>query len=190
MKVTIRVGVFDWTEFPSDKGFYPPDLPAEWRFGFFSNEFEAACIDLSRVDVEADEFLAWVDDMPDSFKLCFLANQVSELELLRTLDTQSDVQIDSVLTGSDNDVFLQQLSFSRLPCFKIGSIWSPEHVAMSSGMAWMPARQTTRDYRNWVDQWLESYSGSDEELILWLPGTETTYAELTNIKTLVELMGY
>ena len=59
----------DWAHPAWVGGFYPEDLPEEWRLGYFANEFSAVVVPhASWIDAEPDLLQSWVDDVSDSFR--------------------------------------------------------------------------------------------------------------------------
>ncbi len=198
MNKTIRVGLYDWTEFPSISGFYPDDLPEEWKLSFFANEFSSVCISLCNTFNEA-LLLEWVEDLPEEFQLSFELNELSQLKALSTLLEQTAMEIDylivepseqqnwlknnayqSVLTRADMIDSSQILS--RL------SIWTPDNKIESSAIALLPDIDDKRIYRQWIELWLEN--NGQQELTLWIDGKTARYSTISDLRILVELMGY
>ena len=190
MKATIRPGIYDWLLFSNDETFYPPDLPSEWRLSFFSHEFDAACIDLTDFAPGLETLLEWVEDLPDLFQLSFLVNDAAALELLQGLTTQSDVSIHSILTQAKCSQFNDGLNSTGIRCVETDSLWSPGREDSNTGMALMPVQPNLKASRLWIEQWLQSVQNTESELTLWLPGAEYSDAVLSDIKTLIELMGH
>lgn len=190
MKATIRLGIYDWLLFSRGETFYPPDLPAEWRLSFFSNEFDAACIDLTDFALGLETLLEWVEGLPDQFQLSFLVNDAGALELLQGLTTQSDVSIHSILSHAKCEQLSNGLKKMSVRCIEMDSLWSPDRVDCSTGMALMPAQPNLKASRLWIELWMQSVQNTDTELTLWLPGADFSYSSLSEVKTLIELMGY
>lgn len=72
MNECIKVGVFDWADFPAEKGFYPDDLPAEWKLAYYSNEFDSACLSLPVLAENSNLLLESIEDLAESFELSLL----------------------------------------------------------------------------------------------------------------------
>jgi hypothetical protein len=64
----IDVAAYGWQGEQWD-GFYPEDIPAEWRLDFYANEFFALVVPYNAWSNEADEaLLAWQDQVSDDFR--------------------------------------------------------------------------------------------------------------------------
>jgi len=197
MQKNIKVGIFDWVQFPQENNFYPEDLPQDWRLSYFSNEFETACIDLASPSLHPDLLTEWVDELPDSFELCFVLSRLSHLEQLTELVDQVAVKINYLIVNSQqqnnafiNDVFesVQDWKYRPQQVISVLSLWTPETPLKPSNIALMPAVDDMRLYREWIELWLEE--NNQQELSLWLDGDSATYSTLGQLRTLVELMGY
>ena len=57
-----------------ERGFYPEDLPADWRLTYFANEFHAVLVPRERwVDASESLLRAWHEDVHEDFRF-FLAD--------------------------------------------------------------------------------------------------------------------
>lgn len=64
----IRVGARGWQHAAWENSFYPDDLPVNWRFSFYSNEFQTVLVPyayLTRYSTE--QWQEWVDDSGKDF---------------------------------------------------------------------------------------------------------------------------
>lgn len=67
-KLELRVGARGWEYSDWTGEFYPDDLPEDWRFSFYSNEFQSILVPyetLARYDVE--DWADWAEDTQKNF---------------------------------------------------------------------------------------------------------------------------
>jgi hypothetical protein len=203
MQRSISVGVYDWYGFAPKDGFYPDDLPRDWRFGYYSNEFNSACIDLSRTVVSLDELCEWTEDLPSSFELSFAIADNSHLELLRGwLESDhprlhalvlQDRAGNNLLQHQRIDSVLSTVQQAEVPRYVAASeIWRPEQPGSTQPFALLAADRDMRTWRSQVQHWANELdaAGRVESASLWLPGSETGYRQLVELRQMIELMGY
>ncbi|MEF3193121.1 MAG: hypothetical protein K6346_02725 [Halothiobacillaceae bacterium] len=66
----IALGGFDWRHAAWEGGFYPDDLPAEWRLTFYANEFDAlGLVAKAWLAPSLEELTGWVMDTREGFRL-------------------------------------------------------------------------------------------------------------------------
>lgn len=194
----IKVGVCNWLQFPSNNSFYPEDIPAEWKLSYFANEFEAACITLTD-DMDHGRLLEWMEDLPDTFHLSFEVADKTSLDVLAGLMQQNELPELSSLYASSRESYImlqkkmQQFSLTgdiiqHTAVISAETIWTPVNQVKSSPIALLPDIDDKKIYRHWIELW--SASSSQQELILWLDGQAARYSTLSDLRTLVELMGY
>lgn len=199
MNKSIKVGVYDWVKFPIKNNYYPDDLPEEWKLSYFSNDFETACINLSSLSLDLDLLTEWVEDLPDGFKLSFVLTQLSQLGFVTELVSQVALKIDYLIVDSqERDILLQNNSNKTVllapeiaaleQIISASSIWTPENNVESSGIALLPQIDNMRQYRRWIEIWL--LENDQQDLTLWLDGATAQYSTISELRTLVELMGY
>ncbi len=197
MNKSIRVGLFNWASFPLQNGFYPADLPAEWKLSFYANEFESACINLCEI-VAADQFFEWFEDLPEEFQLSFMIDP-SQLNMLTELVNQGGLKIHYLLVAPSEPDILSQNSANKTllsgaticdseRVVSLSTIWTPDNDSQSSAIALLPDSNDLRLYRQWIELWVEN--SSQQKLTLWLDGGTARYSTLSELRTLVELMGY
>lgn len=64
----IHVGARGWQFDDWDNDFYPDDLPADWRFSFYGNEFQTVLIPYDYLDrYPLDQWREWVGDTRKDF---------------------------------------------------------------------------------------------------------------------------
>lgn len=185
MNQSIQLGVYHWQLFADDASFYPEDLPEDWRLSFYANEFETACID---ADWILDNRAGWanlVEDLDDRFCLAIGIEHDQQWHRLHDV-TEIPDQVDMLIldvTGSNHVATDLQL-IHRSDC------WSPEQPS-ASRLAVLPSSATLKQYRQWIDQWMGIGTDAEQEVRwLWLDGTKTSYRQLAELRSLIELMGY
>lgn len=203
MQHRIKVGVYNWSEFSGKTGFYPEDLPWEWRLSYFSNEFETACMSLTANSLDSGGLFHWTEYLADSFDLSFALSQSAGLKLLTQVASQNNLKVTSlVMENRECDILLQLESWKSLlsasglyrpeQFLYRSALWSPDQVDKSSAFAVMPQQQNMNLYRHWIEQWLVANHafGSAMDMTLWVDGECANPATLSKLRTLVELMGY
>jgi len=66
----IALGCFDWRYPAWQGGFYPDDLPTEWRLTFYANEFDALGLEgAAWLQPSLDELESWVVDTREGFRI-------------------------------------------------------------------------------------------------------------------------
>lgn len=200
MQRAIRVGIFDWCEFAKTSGFYPEDLPDEWRLDFYSNEFHSACLALKCIAEQPQRLRDWSEDLDPGFELSIAVQTSLELQVLLELCAEDWLQLHFlILDGYPRDQLLHDeralLLLERTGMntteriIELSTAWMPGCSGqVHAPLALMPGGATIRQYRAWVEQWLQS--SSQEYLTLWFRGDSADYGTLADSRTLVELMGF
>ena len=203
MTHSISVGVFDWANFPRQQDFYPEDIPQEWKLAYYSNEFNSACLSLTGLESRIDEVMEWIEDLPEAFELSLYMDHSSQVPILQSLQQAQACtvntlvldthQCNNLLHNENLQAVLSCSSFESTACCEFDHIWRPDARAGDHlRIAIFPAADSMRQKREWIDQWLKD-SESDVAAgrkTLWLSGAETSYQQLSEMRTLVELMGY
>lgn len=66
----LLIGTRDWQNTPWEKNFYPENLPEDWRFCFYSNQFRTVLVPGAVWEtITSDEIETWVEDSDKEFKL-------------------------------------------------------------------------------------------------------------------------
>jgi hypothetical protein len=199
MAYTISVGVFDWVNFPRQQGFYPDDIPEEWKLAFYSNEFNSACLSLTALSSQVDLLSDWVSDLPDEFELSIYIEQSNHIPIIQTLLQNEDCHLTALIvdqSGSNNLLHKENLPSvlsTEILIYEFNEIWTPMNTAVqNSRFAMLPIAENIRQYREWIEQWLKGSEQDSpvEDKTLWLQGADTSYQQLSEIRTLTELMGY
>ncbi len=177
MQQNILVGVYDWRQFGLDDHFYPADLPADWRLGYFANEFETTCLLLDEADLTGLTSMDELEDLPDGFRLHFewvgetpgkalKSEQVQQLNHLKALHSARAPASPALFIHSND-------------------CWTPQQP-VASAFARLPGDADLKQYRRWIELW-SGLGGQPQRL--WLEGAQASAARLAEVRTLVELMG-
>ncbi len=199
MAYSISVGVFDWLNFPKQQGFYPDDIPEEWKLAFYSNEFNTACLSLPEADSQIELLSEWIDDLPEEFELGLYIEHSAQIPIIQTLMQNDDCSISSLIVdqSASNNLLhkdnLQAVLSADIEIYEFEDVWTPHNSSIRNArFAILPVAENIRQYREWIEQWLGSseLAPAVEHKILWLQGADTSYQQLTEMRTLIELMGY
>jgi hypothetical protein len=76
----LLIGTRDWQNTPWAEKFYPENLPDDWRFCFYSNQFRTVLVPGTVwKSVTNDDINTWIEDSDDEFKIiCELPVELSE----------------------------------------------------------------------------------------------------------------
>ena len=67
-KPELWIGARGWRHASWVEGFYPDDMPQEWRLAYYSNEFEAVLVPWDDLqDTQSEALQAWFDDTDENF---------------------------------------------------------------------------------------------------------------------------
>ena len=76
----LLIGARGWRHAGWRGGFYPDDLPAEWRLGFYANEFRTVLLP-PREWRAPGEAAAWVEEVDEGFRFLLESDGASAAEL-------------------------------------------------------------------------------------------------------------
>ncbi len=191
----IKVGVFDWDRFAIQGGFYPDDIPQEWRLAYYSNEFACACLSMTHHVQQIESLSLLLEDLPDGFEWSLYAQTQVHVSLIPQLLREGNVPrhlllTDELTTDPDIAAILQQCADAGVHTQSHSSL-----LRQPGGLqpcALLPDHGDLRQTRQWIEQWVQECDRgtAPSSLNLWLPGTNTTYQRLVEIKTLVEMLGF
>ncbi|MBE9561053.1 MAG: hypothetical protein IMF15_09710, partial [Proteobacteria bacterium] len=68
------------------------------------------------------------------------------------------------------------------------SIWTTDNSLESACIALLPEIKNNRLVKEWIELWLSN--NGQQNLTLWLDGKTAQYSSMSELRTLVELMGY
>ncbi len=76
------IGVWDWTTAELTDALYPPDLPEEWRVGFYSGVFRCVALpSMAWRSAGAAAWAEWRDEVPENFGFYLEQGEASVAEL-------------------------------------------------------------------------------------------------------------
>lgn len=76
------IGVWDWTTAELADALYPPDLPEEWRVGFYSGVFRCVALpSMAWRSAGAAAWAEWRDEVPENFGFYLEQGEASVAEL-------------------------------------------------------------------------------------------------------------
>ena len=68
MTEELMVGTFGW-DYPAWVGaYYPDDLPDDWRFGYYSNDFRSVLVPSDHFTGTGADISEWAEDCDESFR--------------------------------------------------------------------------------------------------------------------------
>lgn len=83
MTTSIEVAAYGWQGAAWD-GFYPDDMPADWRLDYYANEFFAVVVPLCEWSLADDEtVLAWLEQVSADFRFYWEVNGGDEAAAAR-----------------------------------------------------------------------------------------------------------
>ena len=197
--MSIKLGVYNWQGFASGGGYYPDDLPDDWKLSYFSNEFSSACVDLATEALDFDGLQQQVDGLSEDFELSLVFAGLAQLDqwlfYLQQLKFKPQALI--LPPTAFESLIRDESRLSRLRVSGIeparqlmaqNRLWTPEKPCAQCRIALFPAQDDMKQYRVWIERWV----GNRPELCetLWLQGETANYSQLTKLRTLLELLGY
>lgn len=65
----VYLGTRDWRHEPWVGGFYPEDMPEDWRFAFYATQFSCVWLEAAQWRGAApDEVRTWLEEAPEGFR--------------------------------------------------------------------------------------------------------------------------
>jgi hypothetical protein len=182
-------------------GFYPEDLPPEWRLSYFANAFPGVLIpweDWYRLDKPS--LNAWRDDVAGGFRFY--------LELAQSVDMQTRVDAADCLEGhfggfvvvSTREGQLADYADSQSPELNYCRLFTPgsttddvqQGLADKKQVAWLiPSSDlpTLKGQRIFLEQ-LAAQVAVEAEVLLFLEGHPPDLGKLGELRTLAQLLGF
>ncbi len=121
----LQLGLLGWGDGLQKSGFFPDDLPSEWRLTYLSNELDCVAVPLEGLhDLDPEMVEEWAEDTHDRFGFYLLLpgfnpRQEDQLHLFRNLLQQLEPlgeQLVGILVGADrteSDISLLQHMLQR-----------------------------------------------------------------------------
>jgi len=214
MNKTIFVGSRGVSHSAWCEGFYPDDLPLEWRLSYYSNEFSALLLLQDDIDsLSSEEVIEWLEDLDDGFSLLyelefdsFSALSSLPVELVRRLQgvvcTVTTAQLERLL---EQTVSLPAEMLLYLRCVEGAAsaeqveqltargwqlCWQPgwPHTAACAPILFLDGRLSLRELRVQVQQFLASDAIESDDLVLLLEGDSPSVEYLHQCQLLVDLL--
>ncbi len=161
----IDVAAYGWESEPW-QGFYPADLPEDWRLDYYSNEFRAVVIPAEVWREMTEEMVEeWADAVHDEFRLYF------EVTSEQKLSAEQSAAINSLGEQFGGWVCRSHSEAATLP-----SVWYEGEVE-------------PRQMREVIEQ-LHQELGSKSRGVIVVSSTNEPWDVASDMRLLVELMGY
>jgi hypothetical protein len=190
MQHEVRVGVFDWGRFGHSSGYYPEDLPAEWRLGFFANDFSCACLRLADFNQAPELLEGLLEDLPAEFDLSWFVDtqaKPSMIELAVSFDPFALI-LDPIATAAAP----KSVSSRVNPSAKIWRLTQEQLRKDATSVCGLsPRLENLRAQREWIEHWMKPWEDlAPTRRNLWLDAADTDPGHLSELRLLVEMMGY
>jgi hypothetical protein len=153
----IRVMARGWNhEAWVEQGFYPDDLPEDWRLPFYSNEFRAVLIPTEDWRSVTDEMLEeWLDEVPDEFQFFLeLADVFGDAAAVGAVAAQLGPHLGGFVccpqtVPEDLDAWLSQLK----PLYDLGPVGMllPPATRLDGAQGLNPCWRLAEDVSPWFE---------------------------------------
>ncbi|MBC8210934.1 MAG: hypothetical protein H8E21_07675 [Gammaproteobacteria bacterium] len=195
----IKLGVYNWQSFAPDAGYYPQDLPPDWKLSYYANEFASAAIDLASGRIGIQQLQQLVDGLAQEFELTLAFSGLAQLDQWLTPLHQQPIKLHSLMLPPSALAQLLRDQTRLKPLSTLGivhstqlitadALWSPDKPDQHCRIALLEAHSDLKQYRRWIEQWVGDHPERCETL--WLQGETANYSQLTKLRTLLELLGY
>lgn len=101
----LRVGAVGWDHAHWVETYYPHDLPAEWRLGFYANEFPAVLVPQQQWQEQWQDLADWAEDVPDEFRF-YLQGEVADTRQQSHIQQQLGGRFAGMVSAAQSDVAL------------------------------------------------------------------------------------
>ncbi len=208
------VAAFGWDGQPWCDGFYPPELPEEWRLAYYANAYRAVVVPREYwLAAGPDELTAWADEVDGSFRF-FLETGTEELGLLEQPlnclgERLGGVVVSGALTGEEAclrsvqglqergvavalvcDARPNETTCNALEASEIGACWSEgDSIRCSKGrliVAFGVATMAPRQRREVVETMCRLQG---QEALYVVRDTAGVPLALQELRLMVELLG-
>jgi len=196
------------------EGFYPDDLPLEWRLSYYGNEFRALLLLQDDINsLSREEVVEWLEDLNDDFRLLYEL-EFDSFSVLSSLPVELVRRLQGVVcsvTTAQLDLLLEQtiLLPAEMPFYLrcLGDVPSAEQVEQLTARGWQLCWQpdwphtaacapilfldgclSLRELRVQVQQFLASDAIESDDLVLLLEGDSPSVEYLHQCQLLVDLL--
>jgi uncharacterized protein YecE (DUF72 family) len=156
MTEELMVGTFGW-DYPEWVGpYYPDDLPDDWRFGYYSNDFRSVLVPAGHFRGDDASISDWAEDCDESFRLVIeipgalltkdgsaaLAEFMLQLGPLSQRVAGCFVDLTELSTAESLAEPLELIARYAPLCLKLPPTVAPEIAALAkrvrAGICWLP----------------------------------------------------
>jgi hypothetical protein len=102
----IRVGAVGWQHEHWLDGFYPDDLPEDWRLSYYANEFSTVLLVEAVWRSNVARLEEWAGEVPEGFRFYLQASELSFLEL-ENIRQKLGNKFGGILDGASGAVMIQ-----------------------------------------------------------------------------------
>ena len=199
----LEIGAFGWNHPAWIAGFYPADLPVQWRLSYYANEFDTVLVPGELLVSEAAFGMqTWCGEVSGRFGFIvelepFLVKDLEGQRILTGLDALGASLRGLVLHSMPHVADLAAVLRDRYPGRALISdragesglppLWRPgiRHVAGPVGLARFDVPPQTMPLRRLLESFMAASSGPDRALFLDAP-----YETLETARTIAHLLGY
>ncbi|MGM0593137.1 MAG: hypothetical protein ACQETD_01260 [Pseudomonadota bacterium] len=181
----LSVAAWGWRD-AGWEGFYPEDLPAEWRLDYYANQYEAMVLPCAEWQREGDETLReWLEEAPEGFRFYWeLRRQEDAARLLALYRGDSALPPPGGWLASQEGGWPQEELAALAPfgrCEQVG-------LCRGRGLATLPVAETLalRSLRAEIDAL--TAEGCEHLLLVVFPSPGAA-ANLERLHTLCQLYG-
>lgn len=211
----VLLGALDWQHPKWKEGYYPDDLPTDWRLSYYANQFQTVLIDLNEYTDETlrDSLMEALEECHENFRPVLHANteNLSHAEVKDWLDALRAIEIQPagmIIYGKIHESestrwseVLQGLQLAAYVtdsesenCFTVNRQTLPELVpifvppqqtSMSTWLVILDGERTDRELAQDIQQALQSRLDGVQQVFL----VEKGYDEIERLYKLESLFG-
>ena len=164
-QIVIDIAAYGWQSAPW-QGFYPADLPEDWRLDFYSNEFRSVLVPAGIWQQTTTDIVEeWLDAVHDQFRFYF------------------EVSGDATPSGEQKELI------TLLGAQWGGWICRTADVADATPSVWYEGGAQPRQMREAIEQLEQNLRGETRGVIV-VNSTDEPWEVASDMRQLVELMGY
>lgn len=185
----LAIGTADWHGSHWQDQYFPIDLPADWRMGYYANELDAVLLERSTwTALSADELTEWGEDLQGNFRLFFAGAAPEDGVLLNLAHDKLGKRFGGALGATKLDNPHEFPWLTELPEAPADSqIWRDE--AATHWLARLDIGQLDpRAQRDLLAQLAAIWPDTADKSIV-LVGASANPDSANQFKTLTELMG-
>lgn len=161
-EMTIKIGHYNWEKLHEKGGFYPDDLPSDWRLSFYANEFECAELQISLYSEEEIEVLC--EDLPKDFELVLNTSAQKNCRDIEKCLQSMEVKILGCNSQFGNDIQLGQTK-----------------------IIYADKDRSLKEWKLFIEQNIESID--TERLNILLDAQHISCAKASELRVMIEMMG-